>query len=162
MKKLLLIIILIPNIIFAAESKQQNYYQLCNDASIINHTYKMMLFSETPKRREASWVEAVPYHYLAFYKDNYYSYLASTKEILKAEQLNKLLQQWVVKNSHTLKYTLDNTGDLILYDNKLPKYRYRCMEITQNHEQYKKGDIILTGYTKNAKSQLYKLYRKWY
>ena len=162
MKKIFILFILIPKMLFAANSQQDSYYQLCDNAGIVNNTYKMLLFSETPKRREASWVEAAPYHYLAFYADNYYSYIASIKEIRKADQLSKLLQQWVIKPPHILKYSLDNTGDLILYDNKLPKYRYRCMEITKDHEQYKKGDIILTGYTKGSKSQLYKLYRKWF
>lgn len=162
MIKFLCILFLIPNLLFAADAKQAADYQACTDAGLLNHTYKMILFSETPKRREASWVDVAPYHYVAFYADHNYSYLASTKEITKAEQLNKLLQQWTIQSKHTLKYTMDNTGDLILYDNNIPKYRYRCLEITNDYQQYKKGDIIFTGYTKDSKSQLYKLYRKWF
>ena len=162
MKNLFILFILIPKILFAADTQQDNYYKLCDNSGIAHNTYKMILFSEIPERREASWVEAVPYHYLAFYADNYYSYIASTTDIIKAEQLSQLLQQWTIQKSHILRYTLDNTGDLIMYDNNTPKYRYRCMQITQNHEQYKKGDIILTGYTKNSESKLYKLYRKWF
>ncbi len=136
-------------------------YSLCRDENLIGNYYKMVLFTETPERGESAWIHNIPYHYLAFFPDRYYSYLASDKEITTPAKLEELLQ-WPRKSSHLMLYTLGSKGDLNLYNGKVINYRYRCFVIKADSGVYKKGDLILTGYNREAKSELYKIYRLWY
>ena len=152
-----IIILALPQISAAEEAN----YRLCKPEDLVGNTYKMVLFRETPPVLENSFVNSVPYHYLAFYQDNYYSYLAASQEIMLPQNLNQDLL-WARKKNHILRYTLDNKGELILYDGKKINYRYRCFAVLSNYEQYIKGDVILSGYAKKSKSQLLKIYRRWY
>lgn len=142
-----------------AAAPQSNQH-LCKEEDLIGGTWKMMTMSETPPRREAVLYEHVPYHYLAFYPDHYYAYVASDAEITTPAALQKVLQ-WPQPAHRILKYTLDNKGLLNLYLDKKMLYSYRCLAMAADGGGYRKNDLILTGYTRK-KTQLYKLYRRWY
>jgi len=143
-----------------AEAPVENQ-RVCKTEDLSGGTWKMVQFHETPSFREAQWIKTIPYHYLAFYPDHYYAYLATQNEVQTPSALQKAMT-WSQNGKHRLQYTLDDKGVLDLYLDKKLNYRYRCFAIKATQNGYQKGDLVMTGYTKNAKSEVYKLYRRWF
>lgn len=135
--------------------------RLCKEEDLIGGTWKLVQMDEVPPRREFGWFRDVPYHYLAFYSDHYYSFAATPEERMTPDQVSTLLK-WPIKEQASLRYTLNATGVLNLYAGKVMLYSYRCVAVLQNHDKYVKNDLILNGYTSRKKTQVYKLYRRWF
>ena len=137
--------------------------RLCKEQDLIGGTWAMIQFQETPPRKEASLVAAIPHHYLAFYPDHYYGFVAIDREMKTPTEVQKALS-WSQKTNppRVLKYALDKTGVLDLYIDKRVNYSYRCVAVQASVGGYMKNDLILTGYTRGGKTQLYKLYRRWF
>lgn len=140
---------------------QTAYYHVCSNADLVGGTWKMMKMTETPPRKEAEAYQHVPYHYLSFYPNSMYSFVAINLEIMQAIKLQQAML-WPEKQKRVLRYTLDDKGVLNLYiDNKVT-YSYRCLAIASAYGGYIKGDLVLTGYTEKGKTVLYKWYRRWF
>jgi len=122
-------------------------------------TYKLLELSEVPLGREATWFRNTPYHYLAFYPEHNYSFVALNQEAAAPEEVIKALQ-WPKRNNHALNYALDK-GILTLTNDGKIDYSYRCLVIKEAQGLTKKGDLVLMGYTKD-RTQIYKLYRLWF
>jgi hypothetical protein len=149
------------DVVNAADNKPVENQRLCRTEDLMGGTWKLMQMVETPPRKEAAWYRDIPFHYLAFHLDHSYAYIASTQEFKKPIDVQNALL-WTEKGKHDLQFTLDDQGVLNLFVDKTPKYSYRCLTIKATQAGYVKGDLILTGYTRKARSQMYKLYRRWF
>lgn len=131
----------------------------CVSEDIIGHVYKMVEFKETPPRSETVWLQHFSYSYLAFGQNSSFFSISTNREI---KDLKKLEQAIAPRPGSNKMYTLDKSGVLNLLINGKPHYSYRCIEILKPTGAYVKDDLVLTGYTRKAKSELFKLYRRWY
>jgi hypothetical protein len=138
-----------------------DYYHICTNADLENGYWKLVLLKESPKRKEYSFYRHIHYQYLAFLPGNIYSYVATNHEIMKPVDLRKALL-WPERTTHKLKYTLDDQGVLNLYLDRKVTYSYRCLAISKDKDEFKKGDLLLKGYTRQSRTELYKLYRRWF
>jgi len=152
-------VFLLPTYAFSASSNDQQ--RLCTYPDLIDKTWKAVQLTETPARREAAWYRQIPYHYLTFYSNRQYSSVATNMELPTPDAVQKAFL-WPTQGKHVLQYTLSKQGVLNLYVDKDITYSYRCVVVTEPHSYFVKDDLILTAYTKNAKTQLYKLYRRWF
>ncbi len=143
---------------WAADNRAQKQ-RLCQEGDL-RGTYKLVDMHETPKSVESALYHDLPYQYLAFYSDHAYAYVTANKEIKTPPEVYKAMLP-PQKNPHVLKYALDAQGVLDLYTDKNITYRYRCQFVEQSQSTWKKGDLVLTGYTREN-TQLYKLYRRWF
>jgi hypothetical protein len=131
--------------------------RFCLDEDLLGHAFVMVDFKETPPRREASWIRAIPFHYLKFMENNKYSSVGTNRKIDSVQKAEGYLKSANIQNN-TYRRTDDGILDLILNDHIL--YHYRCIAILKpKDEHFQKGDLILRGYTKKGKSELYKQYR---
>lgn len=133
--------------------------RLCKDEDLTPHVFKMLDFKETPPRAEALWVSEFPYHYLAFGPNKSYAAMAFNTEFKDPKRIVKFLNGTFNRNNF---YALDKNGTLTIVQNEKIKYVYRCVAVLKKYDVYLPGDLILTGYTKRRKSELYKFYRRWY
>ncbi len=152
--------LLLPYSAIAASGLPSNQ-QLCREENLIGGTWKMVQFNETLPSYETSWVRDIPYHYLAFYPDHYYAFVATSTEMKTPAQLQDVLT-WPQRGPHVLRYTLDSSGVLNLYIDKTINYSYRCVAVVKTAGDYEKYDLLLTGYAKDGKSTFFKLYRRWF
>ncbi len=142
----------------AAPKKNDKSQRVCTDDDLIDHMFRMVVFKEMPARRETNWVHAVPYHYLSFSEDNNFMAVATN---IKFKTLDKLKNMMKPKKGAVYKYRLDSSGVLDLTLNDKILYHYSCIAILKKKtEGFEQGDIVLRGYTRKAKTQLYKVYRR--
>lgn len=143
----------------AANKPKDPVQRLCTNDDLLNHTFKMVDFVETPPRRETNWVRVIKYHYLKFLPNYYYGSIASNYEFKSPKFLNQMIAP---KPEEPARYRLNAEGSLQLIFMGRIRYDYRCIAILKAHDEYLPGDLVLTGYTRKMKSKLYKLYRLWY
>jgi hypothetical protein len=135
--------------------------RVCTNPDIIGKHYKLVYLDESPRRGEAAFYLEFPFHYITFYPNYSYSFVATNKELTNPLALDKKLL-WPLKYKRVLRFYLSPKGDLTMYFDKDIWKQFNCITVTQTVGAFQKGDIILTGYTKKAKSKVYKLYRIWY
>jgi hypothetical protein len=132
--------------------------RLCKQEDLVGHVFKMVDFKETPPRGEARWTKMFPNQYLGFLPGNNYSFLAINRDIKTPQQAEKYMK--ALQNGRQYTLSADGVLNLLVYD-KI-KFSYRCVTILKPVGQFAKGDFIVTGYTRKRKSELYRLYRRWY
>lgn len=145
----------------AQTANAQQTQHLCTAPDLVHGTWKLLVLQETPPGEDTSWIEMAPYHYLSFSDANNYTFIATTYELKTKKQAQDLMT-WPLWSHHNLAYRLSDQGVLDLYIDNVLKYHYRCLMIDKANGQYRKGDLVLTAYTNNYKSYLYKWYRRWY
>ncbi len=148
---------------------QKKDYHLCKDEDLVGGTWKLVLFRETPPHREATYYRSIPYHYIAFFPQRVYAFIATNKEIMSAASLQKTMQaSLMLSQEASLRqrlgkyYSLSNGGVLGLYRGKKGLYSFRCIAVSNTQGDFVKGDLVLVGYTKKKRTQIYELYRRWY
>ena len=141
-------------------AKPEEYYRSCSDTDLVGGAWKLVVLKETPELKEAEEYKHIPYQYIAFYSDHQYATLSIDRKVQASAQAQRLMTS-LPPGKQLPKYTLDNTSKLDLYRDKNIEYSYRCVMINGNNVHgYQKGDMTLTGYTRE-KSQIFKSYRRF-
>jgi hypothetical protein len=163
LKAAFVIFLLSASLACAQESREgadgASVQRLCLPEDLEGHTFALVLFRETPPARESKAMAHFRYNYLAFLKNGHFNMHASNKAMKTAAMLELYFRQDPTAFQF---YTLSPTGVLNLAVNDKIIYSYRCVAIIQNKDEFVKGDLVLTGYTRKKKTVLYKLYRRWY
>lgn len=136
----------------------------CEDTDIMGGMWKMIYFKETPPRRHSKFNRKINQQYLMLRADSYYARLRSRRSLDDAEKAKRIIKP-DTRPGFEQKFLLnhkDKGTEIIFMEGKTPLYRHSCRIVTVPTAVFKKGDMILTGYTRGAGTLLYELYRRWF
>jgi hypothetical protein len=138
---------------------EKDLQRVCSKEDLTGHAYQMVDFKETPPRGETQWIKSFPYNYLAFYPNNRYVSIALGSQVEDSKKLQSLMG---MNFGNTMTYSINQSGILTLLYGSDISFTYRCVEVLKPLDDYRPGDLILKGYTRKRRSEIYKLYRRWY
>jgi hypothetical protein len=150
---------LCSGLVQAQELAATGVQRLCLLQDLENHTFKRMEFVQTPPRGESNLAIMFPHDYIAFQQGYTYTARASNIEIPTKAKAEEILRP---PPNNPKRFTLSQDGVLNLIVHDKIKSSFRCVAVLKSAGKYIPGDIILNGYTRKGKSQIYKFYRRWY
>jgi hypothetical protein len=143
-----------------AEDSRQEAQKTCTEKDVLG-TFVLMQFSETPGGDALRKYNIFKNQYLAFYPEHTYAELATNIAVTSPTVLdNRLNPNGRQKNNN--KYVLDDDGTLGLYKGNSINYVFTCIVNLIPNGDYLKGDLLLTRFAEEGRSQISTLYRRWY
>ncbi len=141
----------------AAQSAMAVSQQVCTQQDL-DGLYVLIDYNETPPGPQFKLHAHFSHKYISFNgKAALFNKMAFNKEFQTPSAVLKALGPVTSYN----RFTMNAGGLLNLYSGNNISYSYRCLISTGDIDNYRKGDIILTSYTKDKQSEIYELYRRW-